>query len=224
VVAELVEALTDRSRSLRHFARFHLARLSPMDFEAHYESALASPVVEPWALRGHAEVSPSAGHREALARLGSGSSSVRKAAIECLDSEILGSFLDHLLNELAAGHPGPAKAARKRLGEIIQLLGCNLAEDSSVFSKLTADVQAYLVRISPGFSKWQALDFLLVQAGDRGLSAMREEALRIWLRREGRSFVKLPAARKSKLLAILPQCRLPESLKERIRFLLERAE
>lgn len=223
-LVDLVDVLTDRSRSLRHFARFHLARLSPMDFEAHYHAALANAGFEPWALRGLTEVSPSAGHREALARLSSGSSSVKKAAIECLDSGALGTFLDDLLNEFATGHPGPAKAARKRLGEVIQPLGCHLTGNPSIFSNLPPEIRSYLVRVSPGFSKWQALDFLLNQAGDPALSAAREEALRIWLRREGRSFIKLQAARKRNLLAILPQCRLPGTLEERIRFLLERAE
>lgn len=223
-VPDLVGVLTDRSRSLRHFARFHLAHLSPMDFEAHYHASLAKPAAEPWALRGLTEVSPSAGNREALARLSSGSSSVKKAAIECLDSEGLGNFIDDLLNEFATGHPGPAKAARKRLGEIVPLLGCHLTGDSSVFSKLPADLHVYLVRISPGFSKWQGLDFLLNQAGDAALSGVREEALRIWIRREGRSFIKLPVAQKRNLLAMLPQCRLPGTLEERIRFLLEHAE
>lgn len=222
--AELVDVLTDRSRSLRHFARFHLARLSPMDFEAHYQAALANPAAEPWALRGLSEVSPSAGHREALARLSSGSSSVKKAAIECLDSEVLGNFIDDLLNEFANGHPGPAKAARKRLGEIIPQLGSHLTGNPSVFSNLPADLQTYLVRISPGFSKWQALDFLLNQAGDPVLSRARKDALRIWIRREGRSFIKLPVAQKKNLLAILPKCRLPEKLEDQIRFLVERAE
>lgn len=223
-VPDLVGALTDRSRSLRHFARFHLARLSPMDFEAHYRASLANPAAEPWALRGLSEVSPSAGNREALARLSSGSSSVKKAAIECLDPEVLGNFIDDLLNEFATGHPGPAKAARKRLGEIIPQLGSHLTGDPSVFSNLSADLQTYLVRISPGFSKWQALGFLLNQAGDPVLSGARDEALRIWIRREGRSFIKLPVAQKRKLLAMLPQCRLPGTLEERIRFLLEHAE
>lgn len=223
-VPDLVDVLTDRSHSLRHFARFHLARLSPMDFEAHYHAGLANAAVEPWALRGLTEVSPSAGHREALARLSSGSSSVKKAAIECLDYEVLGNFMDDLLNELATGHPGPAKAARRRLGEIIPLLGCHLTGNPSIFSKLPPEIRAYLVRVSAGFSKWQALDFLLHQAGDPALSEVREEALRMWIRREGRSFIKLPVARKRNLLATLPQCRLPGTLEERVRFLLEHAE
>jgi len=68
------------------------------------------------------------------------------------------------------------------------------------------------------------LGFLLNQAGDPVLSGAREEALRIWIRREGRSFIKLPVEQRGNLLAILPKCRLRDKLEDQIRFLVERAE
>ena len=107
----LMETLTDRSRSLRHFARFHLARLTPLlDLAAHYRSALENPSLEAVALRGLTEVSPTEGLREAILRLWAADPFVQKAAVESLAMADLGEHLDQLLKISAQAPPGPATA------------------------------------------------------------------------------------------------------------------
>ena len=123
----LMEALTDRSSSLRHFARFHLRRLTPLlDFAAHYRSALKNPSLEAIALRSLMDVSWVNAFQEAVHRLSSPDSKVRKAAVESLPSFQLAEHLERLLEIASEGEPCPSKSARRRLVEIAPELGAHL--------------------------------------------------------------------------------------------------
>ncbi len=218
----LVDALTDRSKSLRHFARFHLARLAPRDFAACYREALHTPRLEAAALRGLAEVAGEQAQHEVLLRLKSPVPAVRKAAIESLAPDLLGDHIETLLAELAGEIPGVVHAARKRLAEIAPLLGALLlAEPARV---LGVPAKVHLVRIAPFFVKWDGLHFLLTQTLDSALRRESLEALDAWRRRERRSFVHLSAGRKQELSALLERVDLDERDADHLRFMLQKAE
>ena len=224
VVPVLMETLTDRSRSLRHFARFHLSRLAPVDFAAHYRSALDSPWIEEVALRGLAEVSAVEGHREAVCRLSSPDSRVQKAAVESLAADQLGDYLSRLLEISAQAEPAPSKSARKRLVEIAPELGAYLLSNPEVTAKSPADLQLHFIRLAPFFSKWQGLEYLLRQMIEEDLREDKVEALRVWRMREGRAFLSLKDEPKRRLLNLLDELDLDKHLSEVLRFTLQRAE
>ena len=223
-VTSLMETLTDPSRSLRHFARFHLARMAPINFAAHYRSKLASPGPEAIALRGLTEVSPTEGYHEAVARLSSPDPKVCKAAVESLPSERLGEHLDRLLEIASEREPGPSKSGRKRLVEIAPELGAHLLAKPEAFAASPAELQVHFIRLAPFFSKWQGLDYLLQQLIESNLQEEKIEALRVWRLRQGQSFIKLKGAQKFRLLNLLDELDLPESFHEDLRFILQRAE
>ena len=223
-VTLLMEALTDHSRSLRHFARFHLARMASIDFAAHYRSALASPGLEAVALRGLTEVSPTEGYHEAVLRLSSLDPKVCKAAVESLPSERLGEHLDRLLEIASDGMPGPSKSARRRLSEVAPELGAHLLAEPEAFAAFPADLQLQFIRLAPFFSKWQGLEFLLSQMLDKELREEKLTALRIWQGREGRAYISLKQEPKRRFLNLLDELDLPERLAEVLRFTLQRAE
>lgn len=216
-VQELTALLTDRSGSLREFARYHLGRLAPMDFSAYYLAALANPKVEPWALRGLAEVSPQAAYQEADIRLQSSFPSIRQAAIECLNPAILGDYLDYLLIQFSEKEPGPAKAARKRLHEIRPLVGAHLLLHRDLMSGFPLEAERTLIRMAPYFTKWQGLEFLLWRDSESQAHEEVREALRFWMGRESRAFLKLNAGKSIPLLELLEQTKLPERTKEILR-------
>ena len=223
-VPVLVETLMESSRSLRHFARFYLSRLAPMDFAAHYRSALNSPRVENVALRGLTEVSATEGHLEAVRRLASSDSRVQKAAIESLAADQLGDHLDRLLEIAGQAESGASKAARKRLLEIAPLLGIHLLSNPNAIAASPADLQLHFIRLAPFFGKWQGLDYLLQQLLESGLREEKIEGLRVWMLRGGQSFIKLKGEQRSGLLNLLDELNLPDSLREDLRFIVKRAE
>ena len=223
-VPVLMEVLTDRSRSLRHFARFHLSRLGLMDFASHYRAALSSPRTEELALRGLSEVSAAEGHREAVCRLSSSDSRVQKAAVESLAADQLGDHLNQLLEISAQAESGPSKAARKRLLEIAPLLGVHLLSNPDATAASPVDLQLHFIRLALFFGKWQGLDYLLQQLIEGGLRDEKIEALRGWKFREGRSYTKLKGEQRSRLLNLLDELELPGNLNEGLRFILQRAE
>jgi hypothetical protein len=224
-VPVLVETLTDRSRSLRHFARFHLARLTPLlDFAAHYRSALDSPSLEAIALRGLTEVSPIEGLREAVLRLWAPDSSVQKAAVEALATDQLGDHLEQLLKISAQAAPGPSKAARRLLVKAAPELGAHLLAKPEAVAASPADLQLQFIRLAPFFSKWQGLEFLLSQMLEEELREEKLKALRIWQGREGRAYISLKQEPKRRFLNLLDELDLPDRLAEVLRFTIQRAE
>jgi len=220
----LMEALTDRSRSLRHFARFHLSRLAPIDFTAHYRSALDSTRIEAEALRGLTEVSPAEGCQEAVRRLSSPDSKVRKAAVESLPTDRLGEHLERLLEIAAGSESGPSKSARRRLVEIAPELGAHLVGNPQVMATSPDGLRLQFIRLAPFFRKWQGLEYLLLQLLHDEAREEKLEALRVWRVREGRSFIPLKDAARRRLLNLLEELDLDERLGEALRFTLERAE
>ena len=220
----LTEVLTDHSRSLRHFARFHLSRLAPMDFAAYYRLALDSPQREAVALRGQVEVSAAEGHREAVRRLSSPNPRIQKAAVESLAADQIGDHLDQLLEISAQAEPGPSKSARKRLLEIAPLLGVHLLSNPDAAATSSTDLQVHFIRLAPFFSKWQGLEYLLQQLIESELRDEKIEALRVWRMREGRSFVALKVEQRRRLLNLLDELDLEKHLAEVLQFTLQRAE
>ncbi|WP_035610344.1 hypothetical protein [Haloferula sp. BvORR071] len=223
-IKELGETLINRSRSLRHFARFHLSRLAPTDFAAHYRARLDVPELEPWALRGLVEVSSAAARPEILARLESPHLPTRTAAIECLDTDALGEHIDFLLQTMASDLPAPARAARKHLAKVTTLLGPHLLAIPDQVAALPIDVRLHLVRLAPFFGKWHGLEFLLQMMQDKSMVDDIQETLRNWQYRENRSFIRLDPAKRAVLLELLASVNLGEGLKKSIHYILERSE
>jgi hypothetical protein len=221
----LMETLTDRSRSLRHFARFHLARLTPLlDLAAHYRSALHSPGLEAVALRGLTEVAPADGYQEAVQRLSSPASMVRKAAVESLPPDRLGEHLDRLLEIASESEPGPSKSARRRLVEIAPELGDHLLTNPQAISASPDDLQLQFIRLAPFFRKWQGLEYLLLRLLHHGARHKKLVALRVWQSRERLSFIPLKEEGRLRLLKLLDKLDLPERVGGELRFILERGE
>lgn len=220
----LLDTLTDRAKSLRQFARYYLSRLAPMDFTAHYCQALVDPVLETSALRGLAETTPALAHVEALKRFSSITPSLRKAAIECLADEWVSDHLPWLLLEAGCAVPAGAKAARKRISKIPRIVGAHLVSQGETALILPGDVRAFLIQLAPHFGKWDALEFLLVQAFHPSTSQAISGAVIEWQRRMSRSFVRLGTTRKTKLLAALDQASLSNSVQESIRTRINHAE
>ena len=223
-IKELIDTLTNRSRSLRHFARYHLTRLAPMDFASHYQVALGDSFLEPWALRGLAEISPTAAHQEAVSRLQSPDAKIRTAAIECLDAEALGDFMEVFFHEIQMPGTGPARAARKRLTGIAQLVGLELVASPERFFTMSPAAREHLLLIAPFYRKWHGLEVLLRAAADPTDFRLAKKKVRIWLSSEGRSFVRLSAPKQDELLRLLDASRLPDDLRKQLRYVLEHAE
>lgn len=220
----LKEAMLDRSRGIRQFARFQLATLSPVDFTAFYQNALSNPATEAAALCGLSEVDPAEAHKEAIARLESGVPAVLKAALESLAPESLGDFMDVLIDRAGSRMPGVPKAARKRLTEIRRLLGTDLVARPEIWDRANDSTRTFFIRKAPYFQKWDGLEFLLIRAAQDGSRNDLLPALMMWRARERGAFSKLPPARREKLLAILDRAELPSPDKESLRFIITHAE
>jgi hypothetical protein len=220
----LAEALTDRSRSLRHFARYYLERLAPRDFADHYRNALGNPGLEAVALRGLTEVAPSEGHQESVHRLSSSEPAVRKAAVESLDPDLLDDHLARLLELSCESVPGASTAARRRLVEVAPALGDYLLANRQLAADLPSHLQIQVTRLSPFFSKWQGLEFLLMSAMTTETRDEALEVVNVWRRREGRSFVSLKEAHKKRLFGLLIEADLPGDLSAGLQFTLRKAE
>ncbi|MCW1883972.1 hypothetical protein OKA04_04480 [Luteolibacter flavescens] len=220
----LMDMLIDRSRSLRHHARYHLGKLAPLDFAAHYTALLDWPELEEAALCGLAEVSPADAHRKALPLLSSSNPRVRKVAVESLEKDLLADHLPALLELSVDPEPGPSKAARGRLLEIAYEVGAHLLSTPDTTAGFPAALQIQLIRIAPFFSKWQGLEYLLRQRIDGAARREVTAALRHWMQREGQSYVNLKADRRVTLLKLTDQADLGLEVAKEIRFILERAE
>lgn len=220
----LIDCLTDKSRSLRSFARFHLTELAPMDFTAHYRRLLMDLHHEIGALAGLAEVAPDQANSEALARLQSGIPPVRKAAILALNKNCLHEHLEWLIQEAGSPLPGIAKAARKRLVQIAALVGPHLLSHFASFFSLVLPLQIFFVHAAPSFGKWIALELLLRCSASPVLADATEKSLKVWASGFNRSFVRIPCGKRTELIELVQAAALEKSFREYLLFVLNEAE
>lgn len=223
VIPKLKVALLDRSRSLRQFARFYLQRYEATDFQRYYAAKLEAEPDHEIALLGLAEVSPALAHEAALLRLDSPNHRVRKAALLSLKEDALIDLVGYLLEQAVSGLPGVAKAARLRLGEMKAGLGVVVLALRKEGWVAQPALLTFLLALSLSFQKWDALEFIMLHAGDEEQRLPVERALREWRQKENRSFVSLSAARKTKLLMRLEQSGFSAYIKESLKWNLERA-
>jgi hypothetical protein len=219
-VEKLKVLLTDASASLRSFARFYLSRLAPMDFTEHYSLLLKDSRREAIALSGLAEVAPDLAHSEAISRLQSPVPAVRKAAILALKEDSLNSRIDWLFEQAQASMPGVAKAAKKRLSQISEL-GSHLITHPEQFPSFDTSLQTFLVRLSPRFAKWDALEFLLRCSSIASLQEVTSESLSIWSAKLNRSFIHLSPTKRATLIGLAAEATISERLREHLLFLLK---
>lgn len=219
----LIASLTDESRSLRSFARYHLSELAPMDFIAHYRKLLKDPAHEVGALAGLAEVEPDEAHKEALLRLSSGIPAVRKAAILALHKNSLPGQLDWLFKEAGSSKPGIAKAARKRLLQIPAYVGTYLLSHFDIFIYFALPLQIFCVRAAPLFGKWIALEFLLRCLAFPSLSDAVEISFQVWVANFNRSFTGIPNTKCVELIKLVETESLEKSKRDYLLFILRNA-
>lgn len=218
--AERLKALLlDASASLRSFARFYLSRLESMDFTEHYSLLLKDPRHEAVALSGLAEVAPALAHTEAIPRLQSPVPAIRKAAILALSEDSLSGLIDWLFEQAQTAMPGVAKAARKRLSQIAAL-GPHLTMHPEQFLAFRPSLQVFLVRLSPRFGKWDALEFLLRCSSMTSLQDVTYESLHRWNAKSNRSFIQLSSAKRAKLISLAEEATISERFRGHALFLL----
>ena len=220
----LREALLDRNRSIRQFARFHLTRISLIDITAFYREALSQAETEATALVALAEVAPEEAHREAVSRLGSHSPALLKAALTSLSSESLGQYLQFLMDSIESALPGVSKIARKRLFEIRRIVGTELVAKPDWWDQFQHSTKLHMIHMAPHFQKWDCLEFLLAHLHEGPLFEDAVAALRIWKGKGNRSFSRLAPARRQKLLSAIESGKLPSGYLEHLRFLVANSE
>jgi len=115
--------------------------------------------------------------------------------------------------------PGVAKAARKRLTQIAALEP-HLTMHSEQFLAFSPSLQTFLVRLSPRFGKWNALEFLLRCSSIASLQEATYESLRRWNAKLNRSFIYLSPTKRAALISLAAEATISERFREHLLFLL----
>ena len=219
----LVETLTSPSKSLRDFARYHLMRLSPMDFEVHYLKSLDTGINEAEALLGLSEVSPEIAHREALKRMAGHPPKIRKAAILSLSADWIKRNLHWFLSKTGWDSPAVWYATRKRLRSMPRTVGSFVLENPDI-PDLPLAISSFLIEQSFRFKKWDGLEYLIHAIPDPRLTNDALAALQSWRHTERNSYVHLAEDRKQRLLLLMESAPLSAATRAELLFLLARAE
>ncbi|BCU76471.1 hypothetical protein [Luteolibacter sp. LG18] len=222
VVPKLVTTLLVPSKSLRQFARFHLARLAPMDFAAHYRAALNTAAYAPVALQGLCETCPAEGRAMAARHLDSDDAALKKAALLCLPADSIAEHVDRFLQDADDPRPGIGKVARRRLGDAGQALGVHLLSGTADWNRFSIELRTVLMKLCIAFNKWDGLELLLSHAREHD-PAFVLTLVRQWRQRENRAFLRLPPERKERLKKLARTAPLPDHEKEELAFILEKA-
>ncbi|WAC17747.1 hypothetical protein OVA24_10885 [Luteolibacter sp. SL250] len=227
-IPRLVELLSSRSRSLRDFARFHLKRLSPMDFTQHYLHQLAEGSDSPTALAGLSETAPAVAHEVALERLSSPVPAIKKAAILALSPEWIEANLPWAFSPGAWDSPQSGKAIRMRLARIPRQLGPHVLENQEIL-EASPDIRSFLLNQVSCFSKWDGLEVLLLSPSAQ-LDPRFPHIFWKWAGTERSTYSHLPSDRKARLLELVMSYPFRNELAKRhwaareLKFLLESAE
>lgn len=221
---ELASALFDTGKSIRQYARFHLAAGEKMDFSEIYRNGLGDPRLEVVALAGLMEVDPEAAHLEALVRLDSDIPAIRRVAILALSEDWLGSEISTALGWLESPVPGVAKAIGKRLLPLARQVGADWIGSANLRSHASPAIRRWIVSHADRFQKWDGLEALLRELRKPVPIDSAESGLARWRESENRSFVRLPPPRRALLEQLMASVRLPPPTLQSLKFLLSRAE
>lgn len=114
---ELIDALCDRSESIRNFARFHLKNDASVDLAAHYQSSLKSDNISHRiaALSGLHEIGSPTALEYAEQWLHEANPRIIAVALSILTPKIINQYEEYILNQLTSIHPQVSKAAYSAL-------------------------------------------------------------------------------------------------------------